>query len=294
MRVSLAVVLQGGALLAALASLVLLIVLTTDYANRADAPNCNDFNPCTANLQIGPAPGWCHNPALPNNSACTSQCFAAGAAGKCNTGECRPTDLTKCKGYCAQDNDDIVDFEDQNGCDDLMLPLLIPGFYNDVEYNCAFNPDAIANNRSACVANVCTLTTFMATAYEEGFENPVRPSSFSFVPCEAMLVDGPHRHCVHALEAPLDSVWLSQILVDDGYDNVPYVGRMCTYIYNCGGFNMTAFSDPTYMPGGGSECKKKRAAVARPLAMSAGKHMGLGQHGHRVLEQLAQGVTRRF
>ncbi len=295
---------QTATLVFSLASVVLLLVVVIEYGNNTNAAVCDDYLPCTANVLTGPSPGWCENPPLPIGAACTSQCFRAGAAGTCGgpaAPECRPNDPRKCKGYCVQDPDEVVDLEDENGCIDLMLPLLRPGFYQDAEFNCLTQPNSIASNISACVANVCTLSQFMATAYEvnveeEPFAIGGRPTSFSFIKCEDMLVPGPHQHCIHAIDVPTDMEWTTQLLVDAGYDERPYIGKLCTFIYQCGGFNMSAFSDPQYFENNDPVCsgKKKRMAVSRPVAVGAGKELGLGKYGHGVLEKLALGVARRI
>jgi len=287
------------------AAVVLLCILTVEYANSIGAPGCNDNNPCTADIKTGAAPGWCHNPALPNGTACTSQCFVAGAKGKCQSNlgstthgpECRPTDLTKCKGYCAQDPDEVVHFSDMEAeCDTLMLPLLLPGFYQDAEYDCNLLPNAISSNLTACVANICTLSTLMATGYEEDGDGVQLPTSFAFTSCDDMLRDGPHRHCVRSIEVPLDSVWVTGMLQDAGYDSFEYVGKMCTFIYDCGGLNMTAFSDPNYFES--VDCGKKRF-IPKQEAVAPGEVLGskalfgrhAATHGRRVFDKLAHGAV---
>jgi hypothetical protein len=137
------------------AILVLVIIDTVNYADNIKAEGCDNHNPCMSHTAVG-SPPTCRNDPLPNKTKCTNpQCWAADATGICNNNlgtphppACVIQNLTKCNGYCAQDHDEVLHFSDEDAsCDDLMLPLLIPGFYQDAEYNCIPHPDRIAHNK---------------------------------------------------------------------------------------------------------------------------------------------------
>lgn len=191
---------------------------------------CDDGNPCTGDFRHDL--GFCENPNLAKDVACHDKCHNTGATTHCNgAGVCVASDPTKCKGYCASDDEFWTD------CDSALFPMA--AYFTDPYYD----PDEIYSE-TMCFANQCVHVVVQASLYTS---NALWETwTGMFVPC-MMLLDHTQTDvdlsCIEAREVQLQGDNSIELFSTKNEDDEGYSGRACIFTFRCSRLNTTLLND---------------------------------------------------
>ncbi len=214
-------------LLLAVAALALLVVLLTLPEATLAPVDCNDEQPCTADLRSRTT-GLCKHEAYPRSHACNDSCVTGGhcdGAGACTGGTCH--------GTCSDDFD---------GCEDAIV--FDPRWWNTDTPFCGI-PVLWELPISTCFAGRCD--GYVVETYALALFDPVPIYLSALFECQDYLdadFRAAHGSCIRTERHLLD-MNMTQYLAEEefGFPDFPVQFAVCTYHFACGAMDPTQLED---------------------------------------------------